>query len=50
MLGDACDFWDDRTVCPPRFMPNICGLGGVSTMALTAFGLGVMGLTRRRWG
>jgi hypothetical protein len=47
---DACDFWDDPVVCPPRFTPNICGLGGVSAMVLTALGLSVMGLTRRRWG
>ena len=56
---DACDFWDDATVCPvpvddvvqpPSLTFNICGTGAASTMALTALGLSVMGLTRRRWG
>ena len=55
---DACEFWDDQTVCPqpvvdPVSSPiifNICGRGGASTMVMTAVGLGVMGLIRRRWG
>jgi len=53
---DACEFWDDQTVCAstiidpvsPPIIFNICGTGVVSTMAMTAVGLGIMGLVRRR--
>jgi hypothetical protein len=45
---DACDFWDDQTVCPPRF--TLCGAGGASSVAMIVVGLGIMGLVRRRQG
>ncbi|UCC30908.1 MAG: hypothetical protein JSU86_01265 [Phycisphaerales bacterium] len=45
---DACDFWDDRTVCDPPITINFCGMNTQLSMALTAVGLGFMGLTRRR--
>ena len=47
---DACDYWDDRTVCPvwPRF--NFCGAGGASSLVMILIGLGIMGLVRHRHG
>ena len=56
---DACDFWDDPTVCAEPIDPdepdrpiifNFCGLGAPTAVAMTAFGLLAMGLTRRRFG
>jgi hypothetical protein len=53
---DACDFWDDQSVCPtsPPPTPNppvlnisFCGAGAGMSMALTVIGLGLIG--RRRW-
>lgn len=45
---DACDFWDDRTVCDPPITINFCGMNTQLSMALTAAGLGFTSLTRRR--
>jgi len=45
---DACDFWDDRTVCDPPITINFCGMNTQLSMALTAVGLGFMSLMRRR--
>lgn len=52
---DACEFWDDQSVCPapppptqpPVIRISFCGAGASMSMALTAIGLSVMG--RRRW-
>jgi len=52
---DACDFWDDPSVCvaspnpdPPIVTINLCGTNAGMSMALTAVGLGFMGASRRR--
>ncbi len=55
---DACDFWDDPSVCvqpdgdePDGITPitiNFCGMNTQLSMALTAVGLGFMSLMRRR--
>jgi hypothetical protein len=55
---DACEFWDDRSVCPPSdddgpdTLPpltiNLCGVGTQLSLALTALGLSVMSLMRYR--
>ena len=42
---DACDFWDDQTVCP-QTPPSICGAGLPFLSGLTFAGL--MGLRMRR--
>lgn len=53
---DACYYWDDPTVCATPVDPepspspvtiNFCGSAGTS-LAMTAFGLGVMGFVQRR--
>jgi len=55
---DACDFWDDQSVCivpsepdpdQPSIIITFCGMDAGMSMAMTAFGLGFM-RTRRRWG
>ena len=53
---DACDFWDDQSVCvvpdpdtPPVISISVCGMNSGMTMALTAFGMGLM-RSRRSWG
>jgi hypothetical protein len=53
---DACNYWDDQSVCttppatnpPPVITISICGANAGMAMALTAVGLGLMGITRRR--
>ncbi len=54
---DACDFWDDLTVCPvpdnvddtvPPITINLCGMNTPLSMALTLAGLGFMSLMRHR--
>lgn len=44
---DACDFWDDQTVCPePLPIPAICGTGLPFALPLTLAGL--LGTRMRR--
>ena len=55
---DACVFWDDQSVCvtdtpppttdPPLITVNLCGAAGTASLAMTAIGLTLMGLVRRR--
>ena len=53
---DACDFWDDPTVCwePDPVVPpitiNLCGTSTVLAMSMTFIGLVVTGVVRRRHG
>lgn len=56
---DACEFWDDQSVCPdsndddftfPQIIINLCGANAQLGLALTAVSLGLMSLTRRRFG
>ena len=53
---DACDFWDDPTVCwePDPIVPpvtiNLCGTNTALAMSMTLIGLVATGLVRRRYG
>lgn len=50
---DACDFWDDPSVCAPLeptdpITINLCGTSTALAMAMTFAGLTATGLVRRR--
>ncbi len=53
---DACDFWDDQSVCvdaplpvePPVISINLCGVNGGLSMMMTAIGLGFMSRRKLR--
>ncbi len=54
---DACDFWDDPTVCeipsevdPPAVTIQVCGSSVTVGMIASMIGMNIMGLvSRRRW-
>lgn len=52
---DACDFWDDQTVCVDIIDPdtgvmiNFCGAAGTPALAMTVCGLVGLHFARRRW-
>jgi len=46
---DACDYWDDPTVCEQNVITvPLCGVDVPITIAMIAIGMGLAGLDRRR--
>jgi len=45
---DACDFWDDQSICvPPPITVPLCGIDVPVALPMIVLGLGIMGFVQR---